>query len=161
MQLTDLPSSFSATSKGKPVHTSWLSSPSPAMASLLFLPKTCPLLEGASAQDHQVIWKISQSAQSSEWNESLPHLISHETLGTQSAICLIYWGFFMGLSFHIHIEIPLQKSQICTRNSNKNRGTDFKIFASHHRLRELTYGWARGEGLVGGRVRKLGLTCTY
>lgn len=68
-----------------------------------FYPRHVLCLERASAHIYQVIWKISQSAQSSEWNESLPHLISHETLCTQAAICLIYWGFFVGLSFHIHI----------------------------------------------------------
>ena len=68
-----------------------------------FYPSRVLYLESASAHVYQVIWKISQSAQSSEWHESLPHLISHETLCTHSAICLIYWNLFMGSSFHTHI----------------------------------------------------------
>ena len=91
-----------------------------------FYPSHVLYSERASAHVYQVIWKIKVPNLQSEMNHSLIWF------PMKSCAHILLFVLFIGASSWVHLftltlEIPLQKSQICTRNSNNNRGTTKNI----------------------------------
>ena len=146
MQLPHLSNSFSSPQKESLYTSSWYSPQPLAMTSLLFLPMPCPSLGESFCTCLPGDFE-DQSAQSSEWNESLIWFLMKPCA---HILLFVLSGLLRGFVFsHSHWKFPYRR----VRSAPEIVITEapLKIFASHHRLREWTYGCQGGRIGGGGK----------